>query len=124
MGSMSPKKYIIVIDMEYLAKRNQLADDLFEFMRKNFKTAKIFLGDFKIDAILFNTNNANLYYKSRLESVYPNHLRYLTPKSEKHFNKLVEGKTILYLGNQEEMENRNLDNRLLNTEKQLGYYTY
>ena len=96
MGSMSPKKYIIVIDMEYLAKRNKLGDQLFSFMDKNFTTAKLFLGPHKIDAILTNTNGANMYYKSRLESVYPNYLNYHTPKTENEFNKLVEGRTILY----------------------------
>ena len=55
MGSMSPKKYIIVIDMEYLAKRNKLGDQLFSFMHDNFTTAKLFLGSSKMDAVLTNT---------------------------------------------------------------------
>ena len=122
MGSMSPKKYIIVIDMEYLAKRNKLGDQLFSFMNENFTTAKLFLGSSKMDAVLTNTNGANMYYKSRLESVYPNYLNYHTPQTEDEFNKLVEGRTILYLGGKDEMESRNLDNRLLNAEKQMSYY--
>ena len=122
MGSMSPKKYIIVIDMEYLAKRNKLGDQLFSFMHDNFTTTKLFLGSSKMDAVLTNSNGGNMYYKSRLESVYPNYLNYHTPQNESEFNKLVEGRTILYLGAKDEMESRNLDNRLLNAEKQMSYY--
>ena len=122
MGSMSPKKYIIVIDMEYLAKRNKLGDQLFSFMHDNFTTAKLFLGSSKMDAVLTNTNGGNMYYKSRLESVYPNYLNYHTPQTESEFKKLVEGRTILYLGAKDDMESRNLNNRLLNAEKQMSYY--
>ena len=122
MGSMSPKKYIIVIDMEYLAKRNKLGDQLFSFMNENFTTAKLFLGSSKMDAVLTNTNGGNMYYKSRLESVYPNYLNYHTPQNESEFKKLVEGRTILYLGAKDDMESRNLNNRLLNAEKQMSYY--
>ena len=43
MGSMAPNKYLIFIDMEYLAKRNDLADELFKFMESNYRTARIFL---------------------------------------------------------------------------------
>ena len=39
-----------------------------------------------------------MYYKSRLESVYLNYLNYHTPQTESEFKKLVEGRTILYLG--------------------------
>ena len=81
MGSMSPKKYIIVIDMEYLAKRNKLGDQLFSFMDDNSTTAKLFLGSHKMDAVLTNTNGDNMYYKSRLESVYPNYLNYHISRS-------------------------------------------
>ena len=123
MGSMSPKKYIIVIDMEYLAKRNKLGDQLFSFMHDNSTTAKLFLGSSKMDAVLTNTNGANMYYKSRLDSVYPNYLNYHTPKTENEFNKLVEGRTILYLGDKNKMESKKLDNRLLNAEKQISYYS-
>ena len=122
MGSMSPKKYIIVIDMEYLAKRNKLGDQLFSFMHDNFTTTKLFLGSSKMDAVLTNSNGGNMYYKSRLESVYPNYLNYHTPQNESEFKKLVEGRTILYLGAKDDMESRNLDNRLLNAEKQMSYY--
>ena len=122
MGSMSPKNYIIVIDMEYLAKRNKLGDQLFSFMHDNSTTAKLFLGSHKMDAILTNTNDANMYYKSRLESVYPNYLNYHIPTTQSEFNKLVDERTILYLGEKNEMESRNLNNRLLNAEKQMSYY--
>ena len=122
MGSMSPKNYIIVIDMEYLAKRNKLGDQLFSFMHENFTTAKLFLGSSKMDAVLTNTNGANMYYKSRLESVYPNYLNYHIPTTQSEFNKLVDERTILYLGEKNEMESRNLNNRLLNAEKQMSYY--
>ena len=124
MGSMAPNKYLIFIDMEYLAKRNDLADELFKFMESNYRTARIFLGGKKIDCILYNTNEANLYYKSRLESVYPRHLKYHFPKTEQQIRKLVKGKSILYLGDKKEMEARNLENRLLHAEEQLKHYSY
>ena len=124
MGSMSPNKYLIFIDMEYLAKRNELADELFEFMENNYRTARIFLRGKKIDCILYNTNKANMYYKSRLETVYPDHLKYHFPKTEQQIRKLVDGKTILYLGEKKEMEDRNLENRLLHAEEQLQHYSY
>ena len=108
--------------MEYLAKRNKLGDQLFSFMHDNFTTAKLFLGSHKMDAVLINTNGGNLYYKSRLESVYPNYLNYHTPRTNDEFNNLVKGRTILYLGDKNEMESRELDNRLLNAEKQMSYF--
>lgn len=124
MGSMAPNKYLIFIDMEYLAKRNELADKLFEFMESNYRTARIFLRGKKIDCILYNTNEANMYYKSRLETVYPNHLKYYFPKTEQEIRKLVDGKTILYLGEKKKMKDRNLENRLLYAEEQLQHYSY
>lgn len=124
MGSMAPNKYLIFIDMEYLAKRNELADELFKFMESNYRTARIFLRGKKIDCILYNTNEANIYYKSRLESVYPRHLKYHFPKTEQQIRKLVKGKSILYLGDKKEMEDRNLENRLLHAEEQLKHYSY
>lgn len=124
LGSMAPNKYLIFIDMEYLAKRNDMADLLFRFMDNNYRTARIFLGSQKIDCILFNSNKGNIYYKSRLESVYPNHLKYHFPKTKKQIKKLVKGKSILYLAKKEFMESMNLENRLLNAEEQLKYYSY
>ena len=124
MGSMSPDKYIILIDLEYLAKRNEFADKLLAFLNKNISTAKLFLGNHKLNVILNNSNDANLYYKSRFESTYPNLLLYHTPKSATEFNNLIKGRTILYMGDKQEMEARNLDNRLLNSEEQLKYYTH
>ena len=41
---------------------------------------------------------------------------------ESEFKKLVEGRTILYLGAKDDMESRNLNIRLLNAEKQMSYY--
>ena len=117
MGSMSPKKYIIVIDMEYLAKRNKLGDQLFSFMHENFTTAKLFLGSHKIDAVLINTNGGNMYYKSRLESVYPNYLNYHTPRTNDEFK--MRRKNILYLG--AKMIWNPEFNRLLNAENKCPY---
>ena len=91
-------------------------------MHRQFYYGKAILGSSKMDAVLTNTNGGNMYYKSRLESVYPNYLNYHTPQTESEFKKLVEGRTILYLGAKDDMESRNLDNRLLNAEKQMSYY--
>lgn len=124
MGSMSPSRYVIIIDMEYLAKDNDLAEFLFKFMDKNYTTTKIFLNGKKIDAILMNTNEANLYFKSRLEAVYPNHINYhyLDFNNSKFFD-IIKGRTILYLSNKEEIDKKNFKNRMLNAEEQIKLYS-
>ena len=124
LGSMSPSKYIIIIDMEYLAKDNNMAEYFFKFMDKNYTTTKIFLGGSKIDAILINTNNANLYFKSRLEALYPNHIKYhFLDFNHSKFFELIKGRTILYLSNKDEFEKKNFENRLLNAEEQIKLYS-
>ena len=125
MGSMNPKKYIIIIDMEYLAKNNKLAEKIFKFIDKNYRLALIFLGVSKIDAILLKTNDSNIYFKSRLETLYPNHIKYhhLNYKAPRFLN-LIRGRTILYLSNKNDMESHKLKNRLLNAEEYIKLYSF
>tara|TARA_B100000768_G_C11252695_1_gene364857 strand:+ start:324 stop:773 length:450 start_codon:yes stop_codon:yes gene_type:complete len=125
MGSMSPQKYIIIIDMEYLAKNNKIAEKIFEFMDKNYRTAQLFLGVTKIDAILLKTNDANIYFKSRLETLYPNHIKYhhLNYKEPRFLN-MIKDRTILYLSDKKEIDSHKFKNRLLNAEEQVKLYSF
>ena len=121
MGSMHPNHYYVLIDLEYLDKNYDLGQKILKFMKKNYKIAKLFFGNLKVNVILVKYNKANLYNLNKLNSIYPDALKYHYPKNFSHLKKIVEGKTILYLAD-ENIEKSGLKNRFLNMQKQINFY--